>query len=172
MQFCPVKPLLLFYENICFMWQENPTCSNKFIGSSSASTFHDHLSSTHTTLMLCLAHADELTLSGEEAQDAAYRAALSIAELEETQADIQGSRSEARQCGFGPQVSCVSVVNYDSLGKTTAGFLIVQNAYAQLGYTTSLLHNVSTSIILYDELGWSAKLQEKSRKPNPKNQIT
>ena len=55
-----------------------------------ASMLHDYLSSAHTTLMLCKAHAEEFALSSEEAQDAAFQITLSIAELEDLQAAIQG----------------------------------------------------------------------------------
>lgn len=55
-----------------------------------AATLDDYLSSAHTTLMLCRAHADEFVLSNEEAKDVSFKIALSIAELNDLQADIQG----------------------------------------------------------------------------------
>jgi hypothetical protein len=54
-----------------------------------ASMLNDYLSSAHTTLLLCRAHADHFALTSEEAKDAAYRIHLSIVELEELQADLE-----------------------------------------------------------------------------------
>ena len=54
-----------------------------------ASMLNDYLSSAHTTLLLCRAHADRFALTGEEARDAAYRIHLSIVELQELQADLE-----------------------------------------------------------------------------------
>ena len=54
-----------------------------------ASMLNDYLSSAHTTLLLCRAHADRFALTSEEAKDAAYRIHLSIVELEELQADLE-----------------------------------------------------------------------------------
>ena len=54
-----------------------------------ASMLNDYLSSAHTTLLLCRAHADRFALTSEEARDAAYRIHLSIVELEELQADLE-----------------------------------------------------------------------------------
>ncbi|GHG31255.1 hypothetical protein [Paracoccus aerius] len=53
-----------------------------------ATTLQDYLSSAHTTLLLCRAHADRFALTNEEAQDVAQRIALSIAELEDLYQDI------------------------------------------------------------------------------------
>lgn len=53
-----------------------------------AATLQDYLSSAHTTLLLCRAHADRFLLTNEEAQDVAQRIALSIAELEDLYQDI------------------------------------------------------------------------------------
>lgn len=49
----------------------------------------DYLSSAHTIIMLCRAHADMFDLSMEQAEDAAYLITLSIIELEELQIDLQ-----------------------------------------------------------------------------------
>ena len=54
-----------------------------------ASMLNDYLSSAHTTLLLCRAHADRFALTSEEAKDAAYRIHLSIVELQELQADLE-----------------------------------------------------------------------------------
>ena len=54
-----------------------------------ASMLNDYLSSAHTTLLLCRAHADRFALTSEEVKDAAYRIHLSIVELEELQADLE-----------------------------------------------------------------------------------
>jgi hypothetical protein len=59
-----------------------------------ASMLNDYLSSAHTTLLLCRAHADRFALTSEEAGDAAYRIHLSIVELQELQADLE-SRPDA-----------------------------------------------------------------------------
>lgn len=53
-----------------------------------ATMLQDYLSSAHRTLLLCRAHADAFALTGEEAQDAAHRISLSIAELEDLHEDI------------------------------------------------------------------------------------
>lgn len=53
-----------------------------------ASMLNDYLSSAHTTLLLCRAHADRFALTSEEARYAAYRIHLSIVELQELQADL------------------------------------------------------------------------------------
>ena len=54
-----------------------------------ASMLYDYLSSAHTTLLLCRAHADRFALTSEEAMDAAHRIHLSIVELQELQADLE-----------------------------------------------------------------------------------
>lgn len=53
-----------------------------------ATMLQDYLSSAHTALLLCRAHADQFELTSEEASDAAHRISLSIAELEDLQHDI------------------------------------------------------------------------------------
>lgn len=53
-----------------------------------ATMLQDYLSSAHTVLLLCRAHADQFELTSEEARDAAHRISLSIAELEDLQQDI------------------------------------------------------------------------------------
>lgn len=53
-----------------------------------ATTLRDYLSSAHTTLLLCRAHADQFALTNEEAQDVSQRISLSIAELEDLHQDI------------------------------------------------------------------------------------
>jgi hypothetical protein len=55
-----------------------------------ATTLQDYLSSAHTTLLLCRAHADRFALTHAEAQDVAQCIALSIAELEDLYQDIDG----------------------------------------------------------------------------------
>ena len=67
-----------------------------------ASMLHDYLSSAHTTLMLCKAHAEEFLLSNEEAQDAAFQITLSIAELEDLQVAIQSVLSVRDNAIFLP----------------------------------------------------------------------
>ena len=54
-----------------------------------ASMLNDYLSSAHTTILLCRAHADCFALTSEEARDASYRIHLSIVELQELQADLE-----------------------------------------------------------------------------------
>lgn len=66
----------------------------------------------------------------------------------------------------------VPPVNVDVMFRDTAWIegevaRVLDRREARLGYTTCFLHNVRTSIALYDRRGWLAALQQRANQPYP-----
>lgn len=62
----------------------------------SAGTLKDYLTSAHTSIMLCRAHADSFDLTTEDILDAEWQIDLYIAELEALRMQIRSNKTSAR----------------------------------------------------------------------------
>ena len=72
-----------------------------------AQTLKEYLSSAHTPVMLCRAHADNFALSSEDILDAEWQIDFHITELEALRGEIRSRKVAPRQVDMMTRVAAV-----------------------------------------------------------------